>query len=171
MRMRNLLVVTALAAGFLASPALAASKNGMLGAASGKGVSRAQQSCGKLERTNISGSVVNFSTASVVLVPLPGSDVNFNTSRTGCVSVDFQAQAFSPGTGNLLLAQATLDGVPSVDGEIQIQSDSFVFSNTHGYTFSFVNVPAGNHDVQIQVRSGTGSLVSVNKHTLRTDHR
>lgn len=153
-----------------ALPADARPKNGAL-VQDGKGVSRAQQSCGQLNRTNISGSVAGFSTASVVFVPLPGSDVNFNTSRVGCVSVHLQAQLFSPGTGNLLLAQATLDGVPSVDGQVQLQSDSFVFSNTHGYIFSFVNVPIGNHDVQIQVRSGTGSTVFVNKHTVRTDHR
>lgn len=169
--MLRLMAASAVALALSLSLATAAPKTGQFGAASGKGVSKAQQSCTKLERTHISGSVVNFTTTSVVLVPLPGSDVNFDTLRVGCVEVDLNAQVFSPGTGNLLLARATLDGVPSVDGEVQLQSDSFVFSNTHGYQFSFVNVPVGNHDVQIQVRSGTGSAVSVNKHTVRTDHR
>ena len=170
--MKRLLITTAALALMFGVAEAAPAKNGAFaGAAAGKGVSRAQSSCGKVERTNISGSIVGFATASTALVPLPGSDVNFNTARLGCVLVQLDAQVFSPGTGNLLLARATLDGVPSVDGEVQLQSDSFVFSNTHGYSFSFVNVPTGNHDVQIQVRSGTGSTVFVNKHTVRTDHR
>jgi len=171
--MKHLLAVAAVCALAFALPASAAGKGPASGElkASGKGVSRAQSSCGRINRSHISASIAGQSTASTVFVPVIGSDINFFTGNTGCVLLDCEAQVFSPGTGNLLIARAVLDGIPSLDGDVQLQSDSFVFSNTHGYNFNFVNVGPGNHNVALEYRSGTGSTVFINKFSCRADHR
>src|SRR5438067_2019761 len=111
-------------------------------------------------------STFNF-TSSTTFTDLPGSIVSFTTSAPGCVILSFSAQAFAPNgdsPGGLMFVRALLDGATvSVDGRIQLQSDSIDFSNAHGYNFLFPIVSSGAHDVRMQYSTLTdGKKVFIN---------
>lgn len=131
------------------------------------------QGCGNLPKTEVIVNSLSQSTSLVNLVDVEGSAISFNVGGTGssCVIVSLGAQAFAPGTAAFMSVRTLLDGVPSIDGEIQLAAESVSFSDTHAYNFLFPSVKPGNHFFSMQYRSPNADKVFINDFDINIRHR
>jgi hypothetical protein len=131
------------------------------------------QGCGKLPQTEVIVNSLSQSTDSVNFVDVEGADTAFDIggSAKSCVIVSFSAQAFAPGIATFMRVKATLDGVPSIEGDIQLAAENVSFSDAHAYNFLFPSVSPGRHVFGMQYRSPNAGSVAINDFSLNIRHR
>jgi hypothetical protein len=167
------LLTLAMAAQASSAPAQRASA-GDGQAPGGKVSARAlDQACGNLPKTDVVVNSLSQNTSSVTLVDVQGSDASFIVAgpTRSCVLVSFAAQAFAPGPFSFMRVRATLDGAPSIEGEIQLVAESENFSSAHAYNFLFPSVAPGSHVVRMQYRSPNATEIAINDFSLNVRHR
>jgi hypothetical protein len=143
-------------------------------ASGGKASARAlAQGCGNLPKTEVIVNSLSQDTDSVNFVDVEGSETAFDVggSAKSCVIVSFGGQAFAPGIANFMRIRATLDGVASIEGDIQLVAESESFSDAHAYNFLFPSVSPGRHVFGMKYRSPNNGFVAINDFSLNIRHR
>jgi hypothetical protein len=137
------------------------------------GARQLTQSCGKLPLTEVVVNSKPQSTASKSFIEVEGSNVLFDVggSAKSCVMVSFTAQVAAPDPLNLMLVRAVLDGVPSIDGEIQLVAETDNFTEARAYSFLFPLVAPGSHSFEMQYSTPNGPTVFINDFNMDIRHR
>jgi hypothetical protein len=134
------------------------------------------KTCGPLPKIDILASDVNTTTTSTSFVTLAGGTRTINVGGTvsTCVVVDLSVQGFAPtaASDTLMMVRVLLDGVPAVNGEIQMMAESDTWPDSHAYNFVFPSVAPGAHTVTLQFRTFfSGDTVHINDYSAIINHK
>jgi hypothetical protein len=130
-------------------------------------------SCGILPYMEASLNRTAQRTASREFVDIVGSTLRFRTTATTCIVVQFSGQVMA-GDGSVRTMQVRAvrnDGRGDVfnpDGPIQFVVGPL--SDARSFGLLLPAVPAGNHSVRMQYRSGDGSVVVIKTFNMNAGH-
>ena len=151
----SLATLATLAAGILASPALATSG-----------------SCAfKKSEITAANSVDQSTSTSWTNVGASGS-VQFVTSGTGCIAGTFSAVAYNANANDSVRLQVLLDGntCDPLTGNYGFGGGTPFGSESAEYICG-ANIPAGSHTIQVQYHSGNGGNAEIYQRALVVNHR
>ena len=114
----------------------------------------------------IADGTVN-STSSGSFQPIGGTNFAFvqGGTKPGCVTIELQAQAYAPSTGNALVSlNNVLDGAQGacLPSQPQFSANNGIWGVVNTITFYCQNVAPGTHRIALQFRSANGGSVEVN---------
>lgn len=107
------------------------------------------------------------STTSGSFQTIAGSGIAFaqGGAHAGCVTIELQAQAYAPTTGNGLLSlNNTLDGQEGacLPNQPQFSANNGMWAVVNNITFYCENVAPGTHRITLEFRSANGGSVELN---------